>query len=82
MYCGRNWGIAILIPFIVIFKTELTDFSSVFAQELVLYFIIIVGGILAWHAYRMAESDNENLLFGHNRKKSTEDIIYRKKRGS
>lgn len=58
-YCGRQWGIAILIPFIVIFKTELTDFSSDFAQELVLNFLIIFGGVLAWHAYKMAKSDND-----------------------
>lgn len=67
LYCGRQWGIAILIPFILIILYQLpmaasessTDFLSVFIAN-------IPGLIMAWHAYKMAESDNQNRVASKN----------------
>lgn len=79
-YCGRQWGIAILIASFVLSIIGLQESTSVTTENFLTGSIIGVG--LAWHAYKMAESDNEILLFSHNRKKSTDDMIYRKKKGS
>lgn len=58
MYCGRPWGVAILIPFILmgiylVSTGQLEsppDLSSVFIGN-------IPGFLLAWHAYKIAKED-------------------------
>ncbi len=57
LYCGRQWGLAILIPFVI-----LTLYSLQFPTEgeLDLHSILfanIPGFLIAWHAYKMAEMD-------------------------
>ncbi len=60
IYCGRQWGVAILIPFILLviysfasIEETATDFPSIIIPNL-------PGIAMAFHAYKMAEDDNRS----------------------
>ncbi len=62
LYCGRQWGIAVLIPFILL-NLWAIGVAEPDGEPLDLLSALI-GGIpgflMASHAYKMAESDNQN----------------------
>lgn len=61
LYCGRQWGIAILIPFIIISMIQIQTMQEESPDEFsFINWTLIVSGILAWHAYKMTETDNRN----------------------
>jgi len=61
LYCGRQWGIAILIPCIIINIIQIQTMQEEPLDEFSLINLsLIVSGILAWHAYKMTETDNRN----------------------
>jgi len=60
LYCGRQWGIAILIPFILLnFYLIGTGTHEPPPNLLSIFLANIPGFCLAWHVYKMAESDNK-----------------------
>ncbi len=68
LYCGRPWGVAILIPFILLLMSAATsgvestpDLTSIIVANL-------PGIAMAWHAYSMAESYNRTRAEQHGNK--------------
>lgn len=58
MYCGRQWGVAILIPFILVSFYALSTGLLESPPDLLSVFIAnIPGFLMAWHAYKMAKED-------------------------
>jgi len=60
LYCGRQWAVAILIPFILWNLLSIYQMQYEFVEFLPVQLIYqtIIGGLLALHAYRIAEDYN------------------------
>ncbi len=56
IYCGRQWGIAILIPFIVLMLASLGQgYTSPTLPEIII--VNLPGIAMAWHAYNIVQRD-------------------------
>ena len=66
LYCGRQWGIAILIPCILLNLWAIAAMEpSGMSPDLMSVVISNIPGLLmGWHAYKMIESDNQNRIAG------------------
>jgi hypothetical protein len=65
LYCGRQWGVAILIPYIIYFLFVLITVSHEPQSETDLLGMLIVnipGFLMAWHAYKITENDNQGRI--------------------
>jgi hypothetical protein len=60
LYCGRQWGIAILIPFIIWCLIEIMAMEESPDASSFINWTLIPSALFAYHAYKMAEGDNQS----------------------
>ncbi len=60
LYCGRTWGLAILIPFMFLTASAAASYEGPPLDFPSIITVNLPGIYMAWHAYKMAEEDNQS----------------------
>jgi len=60
LYCGRQWGIAILIPFIIWCLIGTTALEELPDASSFINWTLIPSALFAYNAYKMVEEDNQS----------------------